>query len=635
MSLKYNRAVMNCKLRYAISPLSIIVFVLGSIAAEPKIGDQADGSLTPAVHIINLIDEDSSIIRSDEFPLLPFSTEKTCGACHNYQKISSGWHFNAGDSTVDDGRPGQPWIYFDAHSGTQMALSFRDWPQVLHPFQVGMSSLDFISRFGRQMPGGGVGENETLQSPDNYMRWQVSGKLETNCLSCHDAEKSHNQAEYAAQVARQNLRWAATASSGFATVSGSAKDLPINYNIYNIIDPDQSKTSAPQVSYRTDRFNEKNEVFFDIVRKVPSENCYFCHSNKIVAAEESERWHTDEDVHIASGMACVDCHRNGLDHNITRGYETQSAELKSLTCEGCHIPSTQAGKPLNGRSGAPTPAHKGIPVNHFEEMACTACHSGAWPQDLNVMVKTSMAHSLGVHGANRSDSTLPHILTPVFLKRNDGKIAPHNQVWPSWWGEKNNETIIPIALDVILPIARSVIGHLDSLGTNNWPLLQDSTILKVLDSLSKSNLLEHQPVYVSAGRINYSDQQGKLINSFHEAAKPYSWPVAHNVRPAAQSIGINGCYDCHNPTAAFTFGSVSSDTPLKMLKSSTIKTISALDKNTAYQYLFASSFYFRTPVKYILMMSVFITLSVLLFYFIRGLQTLLSYLSQSQTKGDK
>ena len=30
-------------------------------------------------------------------------------------------------------------------------------------------------------------------------------------------------------------------------------------------------------------------------------------------------WIHNEDVHLASGMSCSDCHRNGVDHMITRG----------------------------------------------------------------------------------------------------------------------------------------------------------------------------------------------------------------------------------------------------------------------------------------------------------------------------
>ena len=195
-----------------------LIFPFLLTAQETKIGDDFDGSRAIPVHLIKLIDQDSSVIRPDEQPLLPFSTEKTCGACHSYSTIRQGWHFNAGDSAVADGRQGQPWIYTDAHSATQIPLSQRHWPGTFLPSAIGMDNIEYLMEFGRHMPGGSVGDNENAHSLGNYMRWQVTGELEINCLSCHDAEKTHNQVEYASQVGKQSFRWAATASAGFASV---------------------------------------------------------------------------------------------------------------------------------------------------------------------------------------------------------------------------------------------------------------------------------------------------------------------------------------------------------------------------------------------------------------------------------
>ena len=33
------------------------------------------------------------------------------------------------------------------------------------------------------------------------------------------------------------------------------------------------------------------------------------------------RWTHDGDIHLIKGMLCVDCHRNGADHMMVRGYE--------------------------------------------------------------------------------------------------------------------------------------------------------------------------------------------------------------------------------------------------------------------------------------------------------------------------
>ncbi|GAG22981.1 unnamed protein product, partial [marine sediment metagenome] len=38
--------------------------------------------------------------------------------------------------------------------------------------------------------------------------------------------------------------------------------------------------------------------------------------------------------------------------------------------------------------------------------------------------------------------------------------------------------------------------------------------------------------------------------------RPYHWPVAHNVRPASQSLGVGECTDCHADGAPVYFGSI-------------------------------------------------------------------------------
>jgi hypothetical protein len=101
-------------------------------AADPNqtlVGDESDGSRAVPVHLIDLLiadelDENKVIkITPDDKPLLPFSTRSTCGACHSYNVISHGWHFNAADPNVSPGRPAQPWIFVDAATGTQIPVS--------------------------------------------------------------------------------------------------------------------------------------------------------------------------------------------------------------------------------------------------------------------------------------------------------------------------------------------------------------------------------------------------------------------------------------------------------------------------------------------------------------------------------
>ncbi len=485
-------------------PVLIIAFLSVSIigfAQDTKIGDASDGSRSTPVHLIQMIDEDSSVIRPDDSPMLPFSTKNTCNKCHDYDQVRTGWHFTAGDSGVTGGRPGHPWIIADQGSASQIPLSLHDWPGTLKPEDIGLNAMEYLQLFGRQIPGGSVGDKSDLRSLDNEFRWRVSGDLEINCLSCHDAEFSHDQAAHAASTARQNFRWVATASSALANVYGSARDMPDNYDIYWGSAPDLSKKMPPHVVYDLTRFNQKNEVHFDLSSNIPNRNCYYCHSTKIINSERKEKWMYEQDVHLKAGLTCVDCHRNGLNHDMVRGYEnelTKKTDIENdikyeFSCSGCHLES--------GRLGAPKPQHAGIPTIHFEKMSCTSCHSGVRPGETTSFIKTSQGHGLGVHGTNKADSTLPHIQSGIFVRNEDGKIRPHNMVMPSYWGLQDSSGIKPVSIKEIRAYTTPLINNDDTTGTGNWLALADSQIIRILDTLATVARDGEKPVFISGGQL--------------------------------------------------------------------------------------------------------------------------------------
>ncbi|MFH1941718.1 MAG: cytochrome c3 family protein, partial [bacterium] len=450
--------------------------VPASAQQQEKIGDILDGNRSIPVHLIEMFDADEGPIRPGDQPLMPFSTKQTCLPCHDYSRISGGWHFNAAEKDVHPGRSGEPWIWVDPMTATQIPISYSNWPGTIRPERLGMTSWDFILQFGRHTTGGGTGELGESDPPDLLRRWMISGDLEINCMSCHDGDAAHDQAEYAAQVLRQNFRWAAAASSGFTRVYGSAKDMPDNFDLYAGGVGDHPDQIPPTVQYMDGTFDARGKVFFNITKKIPNERCYFCHSTNIIGGDNSEKWEFDEDVHLKSGLMCVDCHRNGINHDMIRGYEeeaeiTGNRTASSFTCQGCHLHKTASASPDAGRLGAPWPKHTGIPVVHFDKLSCTACHSGPQPSGTTFDLRTSRAHALGMQNTPKSPDAVPHIVGPVYAKQENGKIAPHKLFFPSCWVTVDGDSVAPISPDVMRPIVFQIISQDTLTDSTNFALI--------------------------------------------------------------------------------------------------------------------------------------------------------------------
>jgi len=516
------------------------------------------------VHRIKLLDAGGGWIRPDDEPARPYSPRATCGRCHDYAVVSNGWHFNAANPNVAPGRRGQPWILLDKRTGTELAISSRRWRGARAPADIGLTPWKFVEGFGRHMPGGGLGEEYAEKTEDPRARWKISGKLEIDCLSCHSGDASHDQGERARQVERQNFKWVpVAAASGLSVVAGSARSLPDDY------DPDHPGKSGPSVKYAKSRFDAKATVFLDITRRPSPDRCYFCHTNRPVGKQSPKQWEEDTDVHLAAGLRCVDCHRHGLDHAITRGYEGEVPEgvastRTTLSCRGCHL-GADSGAALpearGGRLGAPRPRHVGLPAHHLEKLSCTACHSGPWPAKSPRRVQTSRAHGLGIGTHRPRDGDPPHIVEPVFVRQDDGKIAPHRMMWPAFWGRVKDQEVSPIAPDIVAKAARSVFRRRRPSRPHTLVPLTAEQVAKALEELSALKEDEGEPVYVCGGKLFRLGSEGKLVGAEHPAAGPYSWPLAHDVRPAAQSLGLGGCSECHATDAGFFYGRVVAGSP--------------------------------------------------------------------------
>jgi hypothetical protein len=435
-------------------------------------------------------------------------------------------------------------------------------------------------------------------------RFTVTGNLLNDCLVCHVADNNYDlQARYDQITKKQNFKYAALVAAGVGSAEKSREKLKDTWTPPEAGNPNADGPAEPPFEYDMSRFNPQGLIHFDITRRVPNERCYACHTSLDSGAPASEglkqRWKHDGDIHIVKGMLCVDCHRHGLDHMITRNYEGEAqarkdASITTLTCAGCHYgaagplgaedsnkisEATFTGTDLGGRNAAPRPIHRGLPTLHFKALSCTACHSGPFPSEKATRVLTSMAHRLGTESYNRIGEAAPTIEQPVFLHDTvSGKIAPHKVLYPTFWARQNGDKITPIAPDLLNTKAlQKLFGPKPTLDLQSPKPLTDEEIAKILDAIAAMeppkpaattqatttpSYFTGEPVFITGGKAFKRDGKGKLTPFDHDAAKPYAWPLAHDVRGAQQALGARGCTDCHASNAPLFDSTVSSNAVL-------------------------------------------------------------------------
>lgn len=638
---KFQRTVFNF--------FSIGISLYLSIPAAAQSRYATSDSMKSYVHWIDLYDENNQRIDPADNPR-PYSPEKTCGRCHDFKTIAHGWHFNAAllpatadsaktgddsgtysEASSDDrplgenGRAGQPLFWNDSRTGTYLPLSYRGWEGSHHPADLGLSNWQIAAKLGGYLPGmspdvsyapvkPAEGEAVSVHDPSfSTDRSHITGPLTIDCLLCHHRPGSeYSPFVWTEQIAEQNFAYAPTAALGLGVVTGGMRRLKDDF------DP-QAEGAAdllPKVEYEPSKFRSDGKVFVDLVRRPTNDACYYCHTEMSSQSPLGNRWLHDQDVHLRSGMLCVDCHRNGLDHQTVRGFEHElhpsEQSVSTLSCKGCHM-GQEGSDPLAGagRLGAPKPAHRGLPPIHFEKMSCTSCHSGSALAEEVPRQIHSIAHRLGEH-VKRTGDELPAIHASVMLPvdaqshvrlKQDGAglYTPHHVMWPSYWAvvKQGQVTALnpeqayellrrPLRVrrdfmeelsDVKLSLSqrREILGddraarqRPEQLTDSQRELLEaaeaEQRDLQVNERISaaleeiEANFPDSQAVLISGGTGIIRDADGNLAEmpaeQLGEAAEPYSWPVAHAVRPARQSLGIQGCQECHSDDSPFFFASI-------------------------------------------------------------------------------
>lgn len=304
----------------------------------------------------------------------PISLKQTCGACHDYNTISKGYHFQMGrDEMFPEGKS------IENRSVSLSPGYFGKW-QLLYQRQlcpkefddlneVDMTPWNFVLSCGICHPGGGPMEYDRAgmrydralkRDPslaffgdgDYYESgWDKTGVMEADCFICH--LDSYEYSLRVQHIKKLNYKWAATAGSNLGFVWGAV-----------------ANGQEPKVYYKASTFRPDGMVDLHI-RRPSDRQCLACHDISS-AQKRGSSWHNQymQDVHTQQGITCRECHPGDIRHNFAKGSsssQTVREDLSetALSCKECHEQS---------ELGAPDERHPFLPALHLERISCEACH---------------------------------------------------------------------------------------------------------------------------------------------------------------------------------------------------------------------------------------------------------------------
>jgi hypothetical protein len=549
---------------------------------------------------------------------VPYSPKQTCGAegCHDYALITQGFHFTQGQGETPPAAMTERYAWV-SHPGNYGGNWCSPAPlyRALAPKkntsarEIDMSSFAFITAgCGNCHPGGGPLEfDRDGHRYDTYMqqqgmvagaengldgdyfeaRWSETGVIEADCLLCHMPEYSLKTRN--AELAKLNFRWAASAASGFAKLSGSVKD-----------------GVAPSVVYDLSKFDEQGNIKLHLVPEPRNETCLGCHF-KSDWKKRGSAYSQRTDVHMVAGLRCVDCHSAGSDapderirgrerHQIAKGDDPSGWIRNDLddtvrSCEDCH---------LSAWRNAPRAEHAWLPPLHLDTLSCQACHiptravKSALVQASDVYNPAPRIKPPGKHIWTFYDQSMafwnhygelelftgadvPTTLSRPTLIRYKGKIYPANRVHSAWVGYEID--------------GQSALGQLQMKDfytmwsqhraepSKNYPSLsiisddnrdaiievnQPSEIDALLEACSqyladtKFPMQGRRLVWVSGTRAYRSSTDYRELDAEEYESGPYAsvYKFSHDVAPAKAALGAGGCTDCHSMDSAFFQGAV-------------------------------------------------------------------------------
>ncbi len=515
----------------------------------------------------------------------PFSTRKTCGTCHDVDKISKGYHFMMDWDKASDDRfkdTDTPWLVSTGLTGSLTTYGFYQLAKKknTHPDEIDLSVFDFVARVpeafkGFQKPGcagchagGGMMEfdrdgfrydlrlaqnpelAETLDGDYYQSQWDKTGVIEPDCFFCHG--NRYNIQTRIRQIKALNFKWAGTAASGIGQVTGSI-----------------SNGDVPVVVYNRRLFNEDGTFYMpDMVFEPEAKNCLLCHES-IELGKRGNSWDDplNPDVHQQAGLTCIDCHTGDISHNFAKGNamdNTVAEELNNTmnSCRDCHT---------KGIMGATRMEHRSIRKDHLDKLSCEACHIPELNRSAGgaMFLNTGVFGKYGQPGTDRFGEHAPW--KPAYVireKDKDGipRITPVNPMLNTLFTNRDADGIYaPLFLSEVEAAYEQC---KDKLSNRQVPydFHRASDIILMLETLTRSlegnkRFSEIAPHFHTGGNLVSLNDQSSL-----DIQKDTTWvsrlpfySISHNVSSVDTALGANGCRDCHSKDAHLFNGRVITD----------------------------------------------------------------------------
>lgn len=535
----------------------------------------------------------------------PYSPKQTCGKCHDYDKITQGFHFQQGADEKVTGVYAEryQWVSHPGNYGGNWCspaplYNYLSPKENKSPKEMDMTSFTFITNgCGTCHPGGGPFEYDRngkrydkemenlgyVAGGDNnfdgdYYKayWNRSGVAEGDCELCHLPE--YDFKERNKHLLNWNFRWMATAGSGLAKVEGSVKD-----------------SVDVKVTYDISKFDKDGKVSMHLVREPRNETCLNCHS-KPQWKKRGASFTPHTDVHIAKGLKCVDCHAAGsmaVDdrikgrevHQFGKGDDPSGMVRNDLDntvreCKDCH---------LTGYLNAPIAKHTWLPSFHLEELSCQACHiperkvksalvqvSDIYNPGTKIKPPTKYIWTFYDQNMNywnhygelemftaKDQPSDPFI--PQFA-RYKGQIFPVNPVhcaWPGIYTEGKKGLGQPKMKDIydmwiVHRKDKTKYPELTKIRDDNNDSIPEVNRGEEIDAFIQSvtaflndkgyDLSNRKIVWVNNDRMYFNSKDFKILDKEEYESSPYAsvYKYSHDVYPARAGLGIKGCTECHS-----------------------------------------------------------------------------------------